>query len=355
MKKIGNCAKVRLQIYDISIDMNTSGNATVAVLGAGSFGTVFAKILAENGHSVRLWNWAGDPGVLAEIEKNHTNKKYLPGVKLPKKIIPEGDLRKAVAGAEAVFFAVPSNVVARVADDASPFLEKNTIIVDICKGLIPDSLELVSACMVKRVDFARAKSIVAIAGPAIAKQLATKKFTAMNIAGKSRANVERVRALVENEYVRLIYCPDIVGLEIGGVGKNVYAIVLGLADGVGLDLNAKAVLLTVAMKEISNLVKAMGGKKETAYDLAGFGDLIGTAFSPDSRNRRFGEYLGKGIGKEKALTKVGQVVEGVSATDCFIALAEKQRVQVPLARMTREAMAGNRGIKEIIMEFLRKL
>ncbi len=138
--------------------MTSSENTIVAVLGAGNFGTAFAKVLGENGHTVHLWNWAGDPEVLVDIEKKHVNKKYLPGVKLPKKIIPMGDIQKALEGAEVVFFAVPSHVVARVADSASPFMSKNTIIVDISKGIIPDSLELVSKCMVKHIDKAHAKN-----------------------------------------------------------------------------------------------------------------------------------------------------------------------------------------------------
>ena len=335
--------------------MTSSENTIVAVLGAGNFGTAFAKVLAENGHTVHLWNWAGDPEVLADIEKNHVNKKYLPGVKLPKKIIPMGDIQKALEGVEVVFFAIPSHVVARVADNASPFMSKNTIIVDISKGIIPDSLELVSKCMVKHIDKAHAKNVVSIAGPAIAKQMAAKKFTAMNIAGKNKKIVARVKEIVENEYVRLVPCDDTVGIEIGGLGKNVYAIAVGLCDGIKIDLNAKAALLTIAMKEISELVKAMGGKKETSYSLAGLGDLIGTSFSPDSRNRRFGEYLAKGMGKEKSLAKVGQIVEGVLATGCFVALAEKYRIQVPLARLVQEALEEKRSIKEIVKEFLRNM
>lgn len=327
-------------------------NSVVAVLGAGNFGTAFAKVLAENGHTVRLWNWAGDADVLSEIEKSHVNKKYLPGVKLPKNILPEGEMEKAVADAEAVFFAVPSHVVARVAESADPFLTKDAIIVDISKGLIPDSLELVPVCLANRLGRVRSKNIVAIAGPAIAKQLAAGKFTAMNIAGKNKKVVARVRAMVENDFVKLIPCADIIGVEIGGLGKNVYAIILGICDGAGIDLNAKAVLLTIALKEMSELIKAMGGKKETAYELAGLGDLIGTALSPDSRNRRFGEYLAKGMSKEEALAKIGQVVEGVSAADCFVALAEKHGLHAPLAFLTRRAINEKLDMKEIIRNFL---
>lgn len=335
--------------------MDLLESTVVAVLGAGNFGTAFAKVLAENGHTVHLWNWEGDPVVLVDIEKSHINKKYLPGVKLSKKIIPISDMQKAVAGAEVVFFAVPSHVVERVADSASPFLTKNTIIVDISKGIIPDSLELVSKCIVKHINKAHSKNVVSIAGPAIAKQMAAKKFTAMNVAGKNKKIVARVREIVENDYVRLIPCDDTVGIEIGGLGKNVYAIAMGLCDGIKIDLNAKAALLTIAMKEMSELVKAMGGKKETAYSLAGLGDLIGTSFSPVSRNRRFGEYLAKGIGKEKALAKVGQIVEGILATDCFITLAEKHRINVPLASLVKEVLEEKRNVKEIIKEFLQNM
>ncbi|MBI5222209.1 MAG: glycerol-3-phosphate dehydrogenase, partial [Candidatus Magasanikbacteria bacterium] len=135
-----------------------------------------------------------------------------------------------------------------------------------------------------------------------------------------------------NNYIKLVPTTDVIGVEVGGSFKNVYTIAVGMCDGMGFGLNTKAALLTHALQEIADLIKAMGGKRNTAYELAGVGDLIGTSLCPESRNRGFGEYLGKGLSGRQALKRMKQTVEGVDAINCLLRLAEKHKVETPFAK-----------------------
>lgn len=327
----------------------------IAVLGAGNMGTAMAFVLAGNGHEVKIWNWEQDHQPLRQIEKFHENKKYLPGVKLPDNIKPTYQIDRALAGAEAVFMVVPSGAMEYTISFAARSIKHNAVIVDVSKGVEPESLRLIPHLIIKHVRPALKRNVVTISGPAIASQMVAKSYTAMNVAGKNRRAIRRVVEVLQNDYVKLVPTSDVIGVEAGGSFKNVYAIAVGICDGLGYGLNTKAALLTNALAELADLIKAMGGRRQTAYELAGLGDLMATAFSHESRNRQFGEYLGQGLNRAQAGKKMKQTVEGVAAAQCLSRLMKKYRLHGPLADMVYACLRTTGDPRRIFRKFIHNL
>lgn len=327
----------------------------VAVLGAGNMGTAMAKILAENGLEVRIWNWEGDLTPLEQIKKYHENKKYLPGIKLSKSVIPVEKIGEALKGAGLVFFAVPSGVMEQTISFAARNVEDGAILVDLSKGVDPHSLKLITDVMAENVRPSLKRNIVSVSGPAIAGQMAKGVRTLMNVASKNKKAREMVTKALEGGCLRLIPTDDVVGVEVGGSFKNVYAIAMGILDSMGCGLNTKAALITCSLSEIGDLIKAMGGKRETVYQLAGIGDLVGTALCEDSRNRRFGSFIGQGFSLKKACEQVGQTVEGVDACAALMKLKKRYKLSLPFAEKIQECVEMPKRAKTIMNDFLNSL
>ncbi len=306
-------------------------NILVTVLGAGNMGTALANIIANNGFVVKLWNYEGDLEPLEQIKKTRENKKYLPGIKLSNNIEIEKNLSAAVNDSSVIFFAVPSAFVGNLTKKVSTQLTKKTVCVNVSKGLDEKNLLTISEVMSRNLPAHSQKNITVISGPAVATDMAKNYFTAMNIAGEKLA-IKLTKKVLENDNLRLIKNEDTIGTEIAGSLKNVYTIAIGLCDCYGYPMNTKAALFVSAIKEMSLLIKKMGGHKNTAFDLAGLGDLVGTAMSEKSRNRRFGVCLPKYLNKDKATKAVGQTVEGVETSKTMLALAKKYKVKMPLAK-----------------------
>lgn len=327
----------------------------LAVLGAGNMGTVIAQVLAENGHQVNIWNWEGDHDPLKQIEKYGENKKYLAGFKLSKNIRPCFKIEQALEKAEIIFFVVPSSVMEHTVSFAARSIRDKAILVNVSKGLDPNTLCSMTSLIAKHVRPNLKSNIAAISGPAVANQIALHQYTAMNVTGHKSSVMKKVIEVMNNDYIKLIPCNDVVGVEIGGSFKNVYTIAIGMCDSLGYGLNTKAALLTYAIREIADLTQAMGGKRKTAYELAGIGDLIGTSLCHDSRNRTFGEYLGKNMTKEQATKKVKQVVEGVGAMECLMRLSKKYHVHTPFAEMIYQCLESKKNPGKIFKDFLENL
>ena len=326
----------------------------VTVLGAGNMGTAVAQVLAENGHEVRIWNWEGDHVPLQQIKKYRENKNFLPGVKLSKNIIPEENIKKALADAMAVFLVIPSSVMEHTISFAARSIPKNTILVDMSKGVCPKTLRLIPNVIKNHVAPNLKKRILTISGPAVANQMVKKHFTAMNIAGNKTLS-KKIINLMNNDYIRLVYINDMIGVEVAGSFKNVYTIAIGICDGLDFGLNTKAALLTKALSEITDLTVAMGGKKNTVYNLAGVGDLIGTSLSFESRNRQFGELLGKGLSGDRAIKKIKQTVEGYEASRCLFQLAKKYKINMPFADLIYKCTKMKDDPRDFFAKGLRKI
>ncbi|MCF6276704.1 MAG: NAD(P)H-dependent glycerol-3-phosphate dehydrogenase [Candidatus Magasanikbacteria bacterium] len=330
-------------------------NKTVTVIGAGNMGTALAQVVAENGFNVKIWNWEGDIEPLTQIASFQENRKYLKGVKLSKKIKAEKDLEKAVSGASIVIFALPTNVILSNFKKTIPFLNKNSIVVDSSKGVCPDTFGFIPELMKKNKEFKG--SVVAISGPAIARQMATRNYTFMNIASKDEKAIKVVSSVLQNDFLKLYPTSDIVGVELGGFTKNVYSIILGICDGLGFSENTKAVFVVLALEEMSILNKVFFGKDDSVYSFAGIGDLITTGFSKEGRNRSFGEALGKGMSPKYAIKKVGQTVEGVSAVKALLSITKTKKIELPLAKLVSKCVKTTGKIKQkkLIDMFLKKI
>lgn len=327
----------------------------ISVLGAGNMGTAIAQVIAKNGFKVKLWNRNQDILPLVQIKKFNENKKYLKGIKLSKNIIPESDLQKALYGSQIVFFVVPSSAMSEMIKKTVQFLPCGVVCVDASKGIDEKSLFLIPDLMEKIIPKCLQELIVSISGPAIARDMAEGKFTAMDISSKSKKAVDLVKMVMENKDLKLFATNDVVGVEITGSFKNVYAIAMGICDGLEMPMNTKSALLVLALNEISLLVKKMGGKIETVYGLSGLGDLVGTGLCEISRNRRFGEYIAKGMDKDSACEKVKQVVEGIGATKTILNLGKKYKLKLPFAEMIYKVVWQGKNSQKELENFLIKV
>jgi glycerol-3-phosphate dehydrogenase (NAD(P)+) len=322
----------------------------ITVLGAGNMGTTIAHIISSNGHDVALWNYEGDPEPLEQIKAYRENKKYLPGIKLSSRITVEPDLEVALHKSTVVFFVVPSSFMSSIVARAEHFFTSKTILVDVSKGFGEEYLQ--DPKLHTPVDRVL-KNMVAISGPAIAVDLAREGFTAMNIASENKKALVVVKKVLETHFLILIAHDDVKGIKLCGALKNVYAILLGVCDGLQFPMNTKAFLLTKALEEMGKLVGKLGGKKETVYSLAGLGDLVGTGLCTTSRNRRFGEFLVCATSKADAESQVGQVVEGAQASKVLRSLAKLYHVDMPLARLVYEIVWLNKNPKKELTLFLK--
>lgn len=304
----------------------------ITILGAGNMGTAMAQVIATNGFKVKLWNYAGDPEPLGHIRDCRENKKYLPGIQLSTNIECEPDMAQAVSEASIVFFVVPSAFIQTVAKQAEPHIQKKAICVDMSKGLDFSSKKYSLTTDILKKTLPNNK-IAILSGPAVANQMAMGEFTAMSVVSKDVQVIARLQKVLDNNHVRLMPSSDYVGVEISGAFKNVYAILIGICDGLGIAANTKALLFTMALQEISLLVKNMGGNPKTVYGLAGLGDFFTTAISASGRNRRFGELIGKGFNITEAKNQVGQIVEGILATQALYMISRKYKVRLLLGNV----------------------
>ncbi len=303
--------------------------AIVAVLGAGSWGTALAAHLARCRHNVTLWG--RDPALIQTIRDSGCNQKYLPDVPLPDNLAVTDNIEASLSDAQVVLVAVPSSHFETTLDAIKPILTKHgnerVTLVWACKGFAGTRLlhEIVYA---KLNDFCVP---AVISGPNFAGELVRGLPTATTVASSSLALAQRTSALFHNDYFRAYASEDMVGVQLAGALKNIYAIATGVSDGLGFGANARAALITRGMAEIRRLAMPMGASADTLPGLAGMGDLVLTCTDDQSRNRRFGLRLGQGDSFDAALASVGQVVEGAKAVKSALQLAEEYRVELPIA------------------------
>ena len=315
-------------------------------------GTAVAQVIALNGYKVKLWNHSGDLEPLKQIKEKNENINYLSGVKLSKNIIPEHSIAEAVDKVGIIFISVPSRFIKSVMSQAAPHLSGREICVDISKGFDEEDLCLTTDVL---KGILPKNKIATVSGPAIARQMAQGNFTAMNVASADPGAIRLIKKVMENKNLKLVPTDDIVGVETAGSFKNVYAIAMGICDGLQIATNTKAVLFVVAMQEIGLVAKKMGGQMETVYGLAGLGDLIGTGLATASRNRKLGEFLAQGRSLSQAKTEVGQVVEGVSAAKVLNSLSKKFKLKTPLADTIYSIICGKISPKIGMENFLKNL
>ena len=328
--------------------------ASVTILGAGSWGTALAALLANCGHHVTLW--ARDPSLIAVIRDQRINEHYLPNIPLPESILPTADIEEAVSSAQAILFAIPSGGMREVAASAAPFIRPDALLVSASKGLEDGAGCRMSQILADVVTNA-AERTVALSGPNLAVEVARGAPTASVVAAINPAAAlaaQRLFSSRDNPTFRVYTSRDVVGVELGGAVKNVIAIAAGVCDGQGFGDNSKAALMTRGLTEAIRLGVAQGAEAQTFLGLSGVGDLIATGGSRLSRNYRVGYGLGQGRPLGEILAELGQVAEGVPTTRVLHDLAVSSGIEMPLCSALREVLFEDRGAAEVIRELMRR-
>lgn len=316
----------------------------VAVLGAGSWGTTFAKILADGGADVVVW--ARRPELAREIQEGKRNSDYLPGVNLPTTLRATSRLDLAVAGAEQVYVSVPSQSLRENLKILAPHLHADAIVVSLMKGVEKSSGLRMSEVIgeVLRIDPAQ---VAVVSGPNLALEIAKEQPTAAVVASDSLETAQAVAFLARNRYFRSFVNTDVIGTEFGGVLKNLIAVAIGIVDGVGYGENTKASIITRGLVEMTDFAVAYGAHPDTLSGLAGLGDLIATSQSPLSRNNTAGRLLGQGYRLADVVNRMQQTTEGLASVGPILELAKAKGVEMPIVEQVRQVLAGTMDPKDI--------
>lgn len=299
--------------------------ATIGVLGGGSWGTALALLLANKGHKIDLW--VRDIVQCKYMREARENKKYLPNVKLPDNINVTNDIEEAVYKKNIILLAVPSHAVRETIKKFKSQLKEQPILVNAAKGIETDTLLRVSEIVKQELP---SIEYTVISGPSHAEEVSRDIPTAVVAASTNRKVAEYIQEVFMTPRFRVYTNPDVIGVELGGALKNVIALGAGISDGLGYGDNTKAALMNRGIIEISRLGEKMRANKKTFAGLSGIGDLIVTCTSLHSRNRRAGIKIGQGASLEEAIKSVGMVVEGVKTTKAAYELSKKYNVKMPI-------------------------
>jgi glycerol-3-phosphate dehydrogenase (NAD(P)+) len=308
----------------------------ITVLGAGSWGTALAIQLARNNQTVYLWGHkAAD---MAAMQMQRCNEKYLPAIVFPEKLHTGSDLAVALKNTRDILIAVPSHAFQITLDAIQPWLTTNSRIAWATKGLDPQSHQLLHIAVEKTLG---RLPMAVLSGPTFAQEVARGLPTALTVASQATDFTHDLIARLHSKNFRVYSSSDIIGVELGGAMKNVLAIAVGIADGLGLGANARAALITRGLAEIMRLGAALGAQRDTFMGLAGLGDLLLTCTDDQSRNRRFGLAIGRGNSRENAEQEIGQVVEGIATAQEIYYLARQHTIEAPISEQIYRVLYEN--------------
>lgn len=325
----------------------------IAVLGAGSWGTALALVLADNGHDVFIW--AKNKERVDEINSRHTNSQYLPDIALPAQIKATVSLDEALQGVEAVVLAVPTKAIREVSREVVGIASSPLTVIHVSKGIEPDSLLRISEMIEEEMPDHLLQSVVVLSGPSHAEEVSLRHPTTVAVSSASPEAAKKTQDLFMNQHFRVYTNPDLIGVEIGGALKNIIALAAGISDGLGYGDNAKAALITRGLAEIARLGTKMGANPLTFSGLAGIGDLIVTCTSVHSRNWRAGNMLGQGKKLEEVLQSMGMVVEGVRTTKAGQQLSQKYNVQMPITNALYHILFEQQDPKKAVDELMARV
>ncbi len=315
----------------------------VAVLGGGSFGTVIANIIAHNGHETRLW--MRDAGQADIINHEHENPVYLPGYRLHGNLHALLDLEQAAEGVDLILVAVPSAGFRIVVRQIAPHVEANAILVSLTKGIEARTFCLMSQILQQELPQAR---VGVVSGPNLAKEIASGSPTGTVVASHDAVVRAEIQHILRSDKFRVYANDDMLGVELGGSLKNIYAILAGLVDSRGMGHNTNSMLVTRSLTEMARFGVALGADPMTFLGLSGVGDLIVTCSSPLSRNFRVGKAIGEGRAVDEIITELGQVAEGVNTLKQVVEKASELQVEMPLALGLYEIIYNNAEPDRII-------
>lgn len=320
------------------------GARRVAVLGAGSWGTTFAKVLADGGSDVALW--ARRPELAREISQSKRNSDYLPGINLPRNLWASPRIPEVLDGAEIVFLSIPSQSLRenlRIVKDVVP---KDATIVSLMKGVEKGSGYRMSEVISQELEIDKRRIAVA-SGPNLALEIAKEQPTAAVVSSSDIATATLVAEAATNSYFRSFVNTDVIGTEFGGVLKNLIAVAIGIVDGVGYGENTKASIITRGLVEMTDFAVAYGGLPQTLSGLAGLGDLIATCQSPLSRNNTAGRLLGQGYSFVDVVAQMNQTAEGLASVAPILELAASAGVDMPIVTQVAGVLAGTMNPRDI--------
>lgn len=316
----------------------------VAVLGAGSWGTTFAKILADGGADVAMW--ARRPELAREISQSKRNSDYLPGINLPRRVWASSRLPEVLDGAEQVYISVPAQSLRENLIIVRELVPANAIVVSLMKGVEKGSRFRMSEVVEQELRIG-ADRIAVVSGPNLALEIAKEQPTAAVVSSQSLDTATLVAMTATNPYFRSYVNTDVIGTEFGGVLKNLIAVAIGIVDGVGYGENTKASIITRGLVEMTDFAVAFGGRAETLSGLAGLGDLIATCESALSRNNTAGRLLGQGYSFSDVVKQMNQTAEGLSSVAPILELALSKGVEMPIVSQVAEVLAGTLDPRDI--------
>jgi len=307
----------------------------IGVIGAGSWGTALATVVAGKGHQVKIWDI--DEKHLQSMEEHAENVNYLPGVSLNENIRVAYTPQEALEGADIVLFSAPAQHFRSALSSAKTYIREDALIINVAKGIEQKTLARMSEIAAETLDM---KRYVVLSGPSHAEEVGRRLPTTVAAASKNLVAAEQIQDLFMTDRFRVYTTEDVVGVELGGALKNIIALGAGVSDGMGFGDNAKAALMTRGLAEITRLGLKLGAKAETFAGLTGTGDLIVTCTSMHSRNRRCGIMIGEGLKPEEATAKVGMVVEGMFTTEAAYELAKREGVEMPITEAIYKTIKG---------------
>ncbi|WP_447953751.1 NAD(P)H-dependent glycerol-3-phosphate dehydrogenase [Sphingopyxis chilensis] len=319
----------------------------VGLLGGGSWGTTVAALVSRN---APITLWARDAETVGDINTHNENRKYLPGIKLPPALRATHDMADVVAGADVLVMGVPSHSFRSVLEEARGYIRPWVPVISLTKGL-----ELASGKRMTELieEVLPGHPVGVLTGPNLAREIMTGQAAASVLSMEDEIVVRALQPVFHSGLFRVYTNTDLLGCELGGVLKNIIAIAVGMGDGLGAGDNTRAGLMTRGLAEITRLGVAMGGRPETFAGLTGMGDLIATCTSPLSRNRHVGVELGKGRPIDQVIAGMNMVAEGVKSAPTVMALADKYRLDMPIARDVFDVTQGRRSAMEVFRGLLK--
>lgn len=318
----------------------------IAVVGAGSWGTTLANLLAKKGHRVRLWSFEED--VTEAINETNRNAVYLPDIDLSENLAATSDLEEAVSGAGVILSVSPSQHVRRVMSGAAAAIDPEALVISASKGIETSTLETMAEVLEDALPRCRARQFCFLSGPSFAAEVAREHPTAVTVASRDGEAARRAQELFQTGYFRVYTSHDVIGVELGGALKNVMALAAGMVAGLGFGHNTMAALITRGLAELTRLSLAMGASERTLAGLSGMGDLILTCTGDLSRNRTVGYELGRGRSLEEVLSSMRMVAEGVETARATRELALREGIDMPIVAEVHAVLFEGRAPAEAV-------
>lgn len=324
---------------------------TAAVMGGGTWGTTFAQVLCDAGTETTLWCRRSQQA--GAITSTHRNPDYLPHADLPQSLRATADPERAMAGADIIVFAVPSQVFRENLARWTPLIPPGATLVSLIKGIELGTRKRMTE-VIADVTGRPASQIAVITGPNLAHEIASRQYAATVVACADQQVAENLQQACHTSYFRPYTNPDVTGCELGGAVKNVIALAVGIAVGMGFGDNTRAMLITRGLAEIARLGAALGADQHTFAGLAGMGDLVATCSSPLSRNRTFGENLGQGVPIAEIIANTKQVAEGVKSSKSVLELAGSRSVEMPITEVVAAVVHDGLDVGEAALMLARR-